>query len=97
MCFAFICLLRCFSWLSAFWRHTKSSRRGAAVMPEICRFYGIITHMFLIDPEPPPRHIHILMICDTPDFHRIDPDWCCLEFNHGQVDIEPQSLYRFAH
>lgn len=27
---------------------------------------------------------------------RIDPDWGCLEFNHGQVDIEPQTLYRFV-
>jgi hypothetical protein len=29
------------------------------VMPEICRFYGIIIRMFLIDREHPPRHIHI--------------------------------------
>jgi hypothetical protein len=28
-------------------------------MPEICRFYGIIIRMFLIDREHPPRHIHI--------------------------------------
>ena len=28
-------------------------------MPEICRFYGIIIRMYLIDPEHPPRHIHI--------------------------------------
>ena len=27
-------------------------------MPEICRFYGIIIRMFLIDREHPPRHIH---------------------------------------
>ncbi|MEQ1484746.1 DUF4160 domain-containing protein [Methyloglobulus sp.] len=28
-------------------------------MPEICRFYGIIIRMYLIDWEHPPRHIHI--------------------------------------
>jgi hypothetical protein len=28
-------------------------------MPEICRFYGIIIRMYLIDREHPPRHIHI--------------------------------------
>ena len=28
-------------------------------MPEICRFYGIIIRMFLIDREHLPRHIHI--------------------------------------
>jgi hypothetical protein len=28
-------------------------------MPEICRFYGIIIRMYLIDKEHPPRHIHI--------------------------------------
>ncbi|TLU81588.1 MAG: DUF4160 domain-containing protein [Chlorobium sp.] len=28
-------------------------------MPEICRFYGIIIRIFLIDKEHPPRHIHI--------------------------------------
>ena len=28
-------------------------------MPEICRFYGIVIRMFLIDREHPPRHIHI--------------------------------------
>jgi hypothetical protein len=65
-------------------------------MPEICRYYDIIIRMFLIDREPPPRHIHVLMIWETPNSHRIDPDWGCLEFNHGQVDIEPQTLYRFA-
>jgi len=27
---------------------------------------------------------------------RIDPEWGCLEFNGGQVDIEPKSLYQFA-
>jgi hypothetical protein len=29
-------------------------------MPEICRFYGIIIRMYLIDNEHPPRHIHIM-------------------------------------
>ena len=28
-------------------------------MPGICRFYGIIIRMYLIDREHPPRHIHI--------------------------------------
>ena len=27
---------------------------------------------------------------------RIDPDWGCLEFLGGQVDIEPRTLYRYA-
>lgn len=27
---------------------------------------------------------------------RIDPEWGCLEFNGGSVDIEPKNLYRFT-
>ena len=27
---------------------------------------------------------------------RIDPEWGCLEFDGGRVDIEPKTLYRFA-
>jgi hypothetical protein len=27
---------------------------------------------------------------------RIDPDWGCLEFNEGRVDITPQTLLRFV-
>ena len=27
---------------------------------------------------------------------RIDPEWGCLEFLHGRVDIEPKTLYRYA-
>jgi hypothetical protein len=27
---------------------------------------------------------------------RIDPEWGCLEFNEGKVDIEPKTVYRFA-
>lgn len=27
---------------------------------------------------------------------RIDPEWGCLEFLGGQVDIEPRTLYRYA-
>jgi hypothetical protein len=27
---------------------------------------------------------------------RIDPDWGCLEFRNGAVDIDPTTLYRFA-
>jgi hypothetical protein len=27
---------------------------------------------------------------------RIDPDWGCLEFRGGTVDIAPETLYRFA-
>ena len=45
-------------------------------MPEICRFYGIIVRMFLIDREHPPRHIHIkygeyvaVMELDNLNFH----------------------------
>lgn len=27
---------------------------------------------------------------------RIDPDWGCLEFNQGAVDIESKTLYRYV-
>ena len=27
---------------------------------------------------------------------RIDPEWGCLEFNGGKVDIEPKTLYKFV-
>lgn len=27
---------------------------------------------------------------------RIDPDWGCLEFKNGAVDIEPITLYQWA-
>lgn len=27
---------------------------------------------------------------------RIDPEWGCLEFKGGQVDIDPKTLYHFA-
>ena len=27
---------------------------------------------------------------------RIDPNWGCMEFSDGRVDIEPKTLYRFA-
>jgi hypothetical protein len=27
---------------------------------------------------------------------RIDPDWGCLEFKNGAVDIEPKTLYQWA-
>ena len=27
---------------------------------------------------------------------RIDPEWGCLEFLGGSVDIEPKTLYRYA-
>ena len=27
---------------------------------------------------------------------RVDPDWGCLEFKGGMVDIEPKTLYRYA-
>lgn len=26
----------------------------------------------------------------------IDPEWGCLAFNQGRVDIDPQTLYKFA-
>jgi len=29
------------------------------LMPEICRFYGIVIRMYLIDREHPPPHFHI--------------------------------------
>jgi hypothetical protein len=28
---------------------------------------------------------------------RIDPEWGCLEFNNGMVDIEPKTLYRHTY
>lgn len=28
---------------------------------------------------------------------QIDPEWGCLEFLNGRVDIEPKTLYRYAH
>lgn len=27
---------------------------------------------------------------------RIDPEWGCLEFNGGKVDIDPKTLYKFV-
>ena len=27
---------------------------------------------------------------------RLDPDWKCLEFNNGMVDIEPKTLFNFC-
>jgi hypothetical protein len=30
------------------------------------------------------------------DTARIDPEWGCLEFKDGMVDIEPKTLYRCA-
>jgi len=27
---------------------------------------------------------------------RLDPEWGCLEFKNGMVDIEPKTLYHFA-
>ncbi len=27
---------------------------------------------------------------------RIDPEWGCLEFKNGAVDIEPKTLYQWA-
>ena len=27
---------------------------------------------------------------------RIDPDWGCLEFRNGRIDIDPATLYRYA-
>ncbi len=27
---------------------------------------------------------------------RIDPEWGCLEFLNGRVDIEPKTLYRYV-
>lgn len=33
---------------------------------------------------------------DAVNTARIDPEWGCLEFNGGVVDIEPKTLYQFA-
>ncbi len=33
---------------------------------------------------------------DELDSARIDPDWGCLEFKNGMVDIEPKTLYQFV-
>lgn len=30
------------------------------------------------------------------DSARIDPEWGCLMFKDGMVDIEPKTLYKFA-
>lgn len=30
------------------------------------------------------------------DTARIDPEWGCLEFKEGSVDIDPKTLYRYA-
>lgn len=30
------------------------------------------------------------------DTARIDPEWGCLEFKAGAVDIEPKTLYRYV-
>jgi hypothetical protein len=54
-------------------------------MPEICRFYGIIIRMFLIDREHPPRHIHIKYseheaVMELENFSIVDgyiPNRCC--------------------
>ncbi len=27
---------------------------------------------------------------------QIDPDWGCLEFNQGNIDIEPSTLYNYC-
>ena len=27
---------------------------------------------------------------------QINPEWGCLEFNEGKVDIEPKTLYKYA-
>ncbi len=37
---------------------------------------------------------HVAM--DSLNTAHIDPDWGCLEFLNGQVDIEPNTLYRYA-
>ncbi len=28
---------------------------------------------------------------------QINPEWGCLEFNNGKVDIEPKTLYHYAY
>jgi hypothetical protein len=36
------------------------------------------------------RHVEV----DSVGTARIDPDWGCLEFLNGRVDVEPKTLYR---
>jgi hypothetical protein len=38
------------------------------------------------------RHVSL----DALNSARIDPEWGCLEFDGGRVDIEPKTLYQFA-
>ena len=33
---------------------------------------------------------------DSLNTAQINPEWGCLEFLNGQVDIEPKTLYRYA-
>jgi hypothetical protein len=37
---------------------------------------------------------HVLL--DALNTPRIDPEWGCLQFNDGSVDIEPKTLHRFC-
>lgn len=38
------------------------------------------------------KHVNISEINSA----RIDPEWGCLEFKNGAVDIEPKTLYQWA-
>ena len=38
------------------------------------------------------KHVNIEQIKTA----QINPEWGCLEFNEGKVDIEPQTLYKYA-
>ena len=53
-------------------------------MPEICRFYGMVIRIYLIDREHPPKHMHVkygehegvdelIEMGKTPNFHPIQP------------------------
>jgi len=38
------------------------------------------------------KHVNIEQVKTA----KINPEWGCLEFNAGKVDIEPKTLYKFA-
>ena len=38
------------------------------------------------------RHVPV----DLASSARIDPEWGCLEFLDGRVDVEPKTLYRYS-
>ena len=68
-------------------------------MPEICRFYGIIIRMYLIEREHPPQHIHIKYgeyeaVMDLNNFNVIDGKLPkkCLQLVKEWAKIHQQEL-----